>query len=262
MKVALCLSGHLRTFQYTYKSLKDNIINQLNCDVFIHTWDVIGAPTKKNPGDIANNSKQTIDYLDDIYRMLDPKFMSIEDQKDKLDELIKQTNDITVPPQEQQYIMQHIGLHVSMFYSINMSNNLRKEYEQDNNIKYDLVIRCRPDLFFRTKLDFDMFNDLNKIYVPDIATYAEGGINDQVAIGTSTIIDQYCDIYHHISDYYRSNICVARPEVMIKHHLDKCKIIVESKNIDYDLYRLDGSILRQYKWRAEFVPGNFLKGIA
>lgn len=257
MKTALCLSGHLRSFRHTFQSLKNNIIDPLNCDVFIHTWDVIGAPTGKNPGDIKNENFKTINCLQDIYGMFNPKYMSIEEQQDKLDLFINQTNDIKVPADEQQYIMKHIGLHISMFYSIFMSNNLRKDYEQENNIEYDLIVRCRPDLFFKTILDFSMFADKNKLYVPDIATYVSNGINDQVAISSPSTMDTYCDIYHCIANYYRHRVCTARPEVMIKYHLDKNNIKTESKNIDYDLYRLDGSILKQLKMRAEWAPGNF-----
>jgi hypothetical protein len=257
MKTALCLSGHLRTFRYTFEALKVNVIDPLNCDVFIHTWDVIGAPTGKNPGDIKNETAQTVDCLQDIYGMLNPKFMSIEDQKDKLDGFISATNDIVVPAHEQQYIMKHVGLHVSMFYSLYMANSLKNEYEQENNIKYDLVVRCRPDIFFKTKLNFDMFPDSNKIYVPDIATYVEGGINDQVAIGSSQVLDQYSDIYNHVANYYRHHACVARPEVMIKYHLDRLGVPSETRDIDYDLYRLDGAMLKQHKMHAEWAPGNF-----
>lgn len=256
MKVALCLSGHLRTFRNTAKSLKDNIIDPLNCDVFIHTWDVLGSPTGKNPGDVNNQDTQIIDIMPEIYDLLNPTLISIERQKDKLEELKFKTRDIIIPIDEKQFIMQHIGLHISMFYSLYMSNNIRKEYEEENQIKYDMIIRCRPDIFLKTKLNLSMFPDKNKIYVPEIATYVENGINDQMAIGYADVMEYYFNIYNDVENYYRYHYSTVRPEVIIKYYLNKYNIITEEKPINYDIYRLDGGILRQYKMYAEMVPNS------
>lgn len=254
MKTALCLSGHLRTFRHTADSLKKNIIDPLSCDVFIHTWDIIGAPpSPKTPGDNNYRNNLTVELLGEINNLYQPALMSIEEEKPKLDELKFRAKDIVVPAGQQQYIMQHIGLHTSMFYSMYMSNELRKEHEQENYLKYDLVIRCRPDMFLSTKLDYSMFPNKDTIYVPEIATYCEGGINDQMAIGTPALMDKYFNIYHDVENYYRHHSCVARPEIMIKYHLNRNGIKTEERNILYDIYRLDGSILKQHKMYAELI---------
>ena len=253
MKTALCISGHLRTFNYTYSSILENIIEPLNCDVFIHTWNVLGAPTGKNIGDINKQNDKTLNYLDLIDKTYAPKLISIENGTSKLTEFIKETSDIKVPSDEQQYVMTHIGLHISMFYSLFAANNLKKEYENITG-KYDLVIRLRPDLHFYEKLTFDRFEDKNSIYVPEIATYTNDGLNDQVAIGSSELMDKYCDIYNEVQNYYRHHKCTARPESMIKYHLDNNKINYIKSDIKYDMWRLDGSVLRQQSMHAEFLP--------
>lgn len=260
MKTALCLSGHLRSFRHTVKSLKKNVIDPLNCDVFIHTWDVIGAPPNgKSPADINFRTLRTVELLSEIYELYDPKLMQIESEE-KIQEIIKQTNNINILPQDRQYIMNHVGYHVSMFYSISVSNSLRKEYEQENNQSYDLVIRCRPDLYFNTELNLNLFPNKNTIYIPEIGTYVEGGVNDQIAISTPNIMDSYTNIYPLITEYYRNRVCCPRPELLLKYHLDKNKIGISLMDIKYDLYRLDGAILRQLKMHAEWVPGaNFYR---
>ena len=45
-----------------------------------------------------------------------------------------------------------------MAYGFYKTNLLRKEYEQDNKIEYDVVIKCRPDVFFRTELPKRLLN--------------------------------------------------------------------------------------------------------
>ena len=42
MKIAVCFSGQIRTGILTFKNIKNFIGELINqCDVFIHTWDVI-----------------------------------------------------------------------------------------------------------------------------------------------------------------------------------------------------------------------------
>lgn len=257
MKTALCLSGHLRTFKYTAHALRRNIIEPLNCDVFIHTWDVLGAPTGKNPGDIRFKNTRTTDSLTEIYALLNPQLMSIEAEEEKRQQFIRETNNINVPANERQYIMQHVGLHVSMFYSIFKANELKNEYGVENGVEYDLVIRCRPDLYFTSQWKRDMFPEQNKLYVPIIATYAAGGMNDQVAVGCPRSMEIYTNIYHNIVNYYRQRVCTARPEVMMRYHASQHQLPIQTLPIEYDLYRLDGSILKQFNMHAEWAPGTF-----
>lgn len=41
---------------------------------------------------------------------------------------------------------------MSGVWNVKMANLLRKEYEQSEGIKYDLVIKCRIDTFFYAKI--------------------------------------------------------------------------------------------------------------
>lgn len=252
MKFALCLSGHLRTFPDVLLYFKQNLIDPLNCDVFIHTWDVMGAPTGKNPGDIANTTNKTVNYLNSIYNICNIKQLLIENDNTST-RFIEQTRDIQASPQDQQFIMKHIGYHVSMFYSIYMANKLKIQHEQIHGFIYDRVIRCRPDVRLGTIFHPNMFPDNNSIYLPKIATYCQEGVNDQMAIGSSQIIDSYSNIYNDIIDYYRNPITTCRPEALIKYHLNKNNISINKINIDYDIYRLDGGILRQHEMWAEML---------
>jgi hypothetical protein len=42
-----------------------------------------------------------------------------------------------------------------MYYSIYKSNELKKQYEIENNFKYDYVIRLRMDVQFEYELDIE-----------------------------------------------------------------------------------------------------------
>ncbi len=251
MKFALCLSGNLRTFNDVFQHMKTTILDHLDCDVFIHTWDSIGSQSEKNGGDIEYNKKaikstKYLQFLRDTYK---PKKILIE--PDKSHTFIGMTNHINVPEDQKIFVVKHLGYHVSMFYSIFMSNQIRKQYENSSGIKYDRIIRCRPDIRFGTVFNENMFNDPNKLYLPIIGTYCNNGLNDQVAIGSNNVIDVYSNLYNNIVKYLEDKVTTMRPESLIKYHLDKNYVNYERINIDYDIYRLNGEILRQYELHCE-----------
>ena len=62
-----------------------------------------------------------------------------------------------------------------------MCDRLRQAYEKENGIRYDAVLRGRPDLLFESPLPDLSTLDLNYIYVPDFHMYE--GCNDRLAIG-------------------------------------------------------------------------------
>lgn len=132
MRIAVCFSGQIRTGI----EASENIIRYLGefhpfCDFFIHTWDVnqniqycgsrIFTPEEKV-------SKETYVKIKKIYN---PNKMVIE-KFSKLKDSISSVGD------SQKYL----------WYSFNKSIQYKKEYEEKNNFKYDVVIKLRFDLIF------------------------------------------------------------------------------------------------------------------
>jgi hypothetical protein len=230
MRSALCLSGHLRSFQATFDSLKENVIDPLNCDIFIHTWDVIGAPTNKNWGDDQSRNINSNNYIDFIHQYYQPKKLVIESENN-FESFKQMTEGITIPAEKAKFIFRPIWHIVSMYYTIYQANNLKIEYEQQNSFLYDRVVKCRFDFQFRTKLEISMFPRQDTVYIPRIATFCEECVNDQLAIGSSNKIDEYCDIYNHIVRYYRDVVTTARSEAMMKFHLEHNNIPIEKLDI-------------------------------
>ncbi len=89
MKLALCLSGHLRTFDQVFQNLKENVLDRYNPDVFLHTWtDSFGHymhPRDQNhpafkAGYDTNSDAPTKEYLESVISRLQPKLYKFEDQ--------------------------------------------------------------------------------------------------------------------------------------------------------------------------------------
>lgn len=116
MKICLQLAANPRSFKRCYDSFKKNILDTLNPDIFLHTWNLNGLdrPDVKTDGSCE-------EYVE-LYK---PKSYQIED--------------LTYNYQPLQTMVPH-------FTSRYKVNQLRKKYELENNIKYDVVIMGRPDL--------------------------------------------------------------------------------------------------------------------
>lgn len=136
-KIAVCLFGSIGTnksigrntknsfdkikyldYKTPLLSIKKNVIEHNNADVFIHSW--------------SNHKK------DEIIKLLNPKKYIFEDYKTFAKPFHSRKN--------------HIW---SRFYTGQVSNNLKKEYELENNFKYDIVLSSRMDLIWFTKLNLN-----------------------------------------------------------------------------------------------------------
>jgi hypothetical protein len=225
MKVALCLSGHFRNFELTHNSLINNIIKPLKADVFIHTWNKLGYHNNfRADSQHLINSQINIDKIKKYYN---PKNIITEPE-----------NIIQTFIEESKIYAPHLinepkspGHMASMYYKIMMCNRLRKEYEEKNKIKYDCVIRCRPDLLFEQSLNI---SNLDKINIPTINSFT--GLNDQFAYSSGQNMDVYSDLFQSIPTYFKLKKDFY-PEKMLKWYLNITGISVSPININYKLLR-------------------------
>src|SRR5215216_1422311 len=70
MRVAICISGQLRTFESTFESLSKHILRPFNCDVFLSTWNDVGI--------LTSPSKAPHEVLDNAARLYSPVKMDVE----------------------------------------------------------------------------------------------------------------------------------------------------------------------------------------
>jgi hypothetical protein len=187
MKMAICLSGHVRTFELTYIGLIENVLKKYDCDVFISTWDNIGNiryGTHYKNGFDESDKKINIDKIKEIYK---PKSILVEnsleygknDTRKSFDD-IKTRNGTNV-----KFV-------IPMFYKIWNCNQLKKKFEEDNNIKYDLTLRCRFDVYIKN-INTEMA--INKTqFVP-----GHCGLNDMIFLGNEGYMNDVSDLYTILS---------------------------------------------------------------
>lgn len=134
MKIAICMSGQIRTGIHAFENQRrffgdlweSDLRGYDLMDVFIHTWNV---NTNKRFGAVTTSVPERIikQYSD----LLKPKLMRVDDyHSDKFSHL-------------------HKSGAKAMFYSWKESVLLKQEWEKQNNFKYDIVVRLRPEVIFR-----------------------------------------------------------------------------------------------------------------
>ena len=216
MNIAICISGSIR---YPDKSLKSiNKIIPNNVKIFIHTWRNVKS----------SKFLKTIHRLKEkegIKEMIDTDFNLLQYPYEKL-----QVDDFNVVYEDVQslycnlkfnsYFRDDIGV-LSMYYSIYQANKLKCEYEKNNSMVFDKVIRMRFDSDFVNE-SLDLRKTINfDLCIPD-TRFDYTGINDQFAIGSSKTMNIYSNVYKDIHDLTECNYC---GEEILKNQLDRYNIV-------------------------------------
>lgn len=141
MKIAVCVSGQARTWEYCKENIKKVFTDtdDYQFDFFIHTWDRNDFnfinddfrihPIQKKDNDIQN-------YID-WYKPKMYKIESTQEFNERLDKKWKLKEGIYEPPNT-----------LSLMYSFKKSIQLKKIWERKTGTTYDFVIKIRPDINF------------------------------------------------------------------------------------------------------------------
>lgn len=154
MKIAVCLYGHLRTYQYCYRYLKGNICDFYDCDVFMHTWDTIESTTSTWHNDRIKKNINISDKEKELKEKYNLKDLIIEKQKDESE---KYGNLFVNFSGFNEVKKQSIWGFRCAFSSMKKSGLLAKEYSKKHNIKYDYILFIRPDILLYNKFDIMKF---------------------------------------------------------------------------------------------------------
>lgn len=205
MKIAVCLSGQLRTCLYALPSQVQWFISKDNdfeyeIDYFCHTWIEPNLHRVGINDFLEEESSVTINEIEDAIKVCNPKDMLFEKYTD-------------IP---------YKFPWAEMFYSALMANRLKRKYEINNNFRYDLVVKSRYDLAFASYDSFSNYyqrltnhistSDHLEIYVNhvnrDTAEYNKLNSCDVMYYGSSISMDIFSDIFR----YLRLKQKIASPE--------------------------------------------------
>ena len=242
MKVALCISGQPRNVYRGVQNILENM--KFDFEVFVHAWwdnDSNKDTFKKILYDGREDEfsePMNNDWVGSLYQHFNVNKISIEKQI--------QLNVPNILEKRKLKFTHTFGV-CSSLYSVYKCNELKRQFEIENNFEYDWVIRTRSDFGLSEPIELNNF-DNSIIYAPNDNSH-NYGFNDQFAIGSSKNMNIYSDAFLHIEktiESHNSGVKTAhycdKPDNMgheqiLQKHLENNEIKFELKNFKNYLFR-------------------------
>lgn len=225
MKTAVLISGQIRDAKSCYENLLEKIINPYNADVFIDTW----SPYNSVPDGRDEIIENTL-TIDEICKIFKPKLINVEEFNDNtFVAIVKELySTLDYPTIRNAYDGSsawetRFEAPTFMHYKIWRVNQLRLQYENVAQFKYDCIIRTRFDLQYD---EFPIIQpENNKIYIPNGGDY-RGGVSDLTALGNDDAINKYCSLFANYDNYIDNKIGL-HAESLLRIHLHLCKLDIQ-----------------------------------
>lgn len=226
-RVAVCISGMCRNdYRHNLKNFKTFIIDPLDADVFVHTWDKseiypgvggLGAGDEKKWAEkffkeIQNEQPKTIltegglkalfpntaqKILDTVETDTDEKIF-YEVFGSKLKKLDLNSHSDFEKKVDKPGIKRRGNFNqAKMLYGIQKSFELVEQVENELELKYDYVVRVRIDSTFSKKLEICSLKKLhsNQILIPTAFGY---GVEDRLFMGRYSVMKKLCRMWDMI----------------------------------------------------------------
>jgi UDP-N-acetylglucosamine 4,6-dehydratase/5-epimerase len=209
-RIAICIAGFIRTWDITKRSFVEQLIKDKNYeyDLFIHTYQQNYYESTAGKSDVLMTTDEihklfdglnlcsiVIEDRDGLYAtMLDASRFSHTENYNAQQPESSDVNSITIPIGVRTY--DHLR-------KLHECNELRKEYELENNVKYDLVVKTRFDLCYFNSPKWEDCND-GKVYFEYGACF--GWPNDTFCITTPVVMDNwYANRFLYLDEMIKSN---------------------------------------------------------
>lgn len=275
MKIAICFSGQLRTWDKCYQNwIKLSENNKFQVDFFCHLWDFesknqkpiidtkledksnynhINWPSStylnsnqwndvviKINHDIQLHSKKTLDRVIDVYK---PKKYLIEDFE-KNQKVIDDT--INLYKKDDNPV---IFWSCNQFYAIMKVEELKRQYEVENNFEYDVNIRLRYDEYITEDELNKLINNFyrikkNKVFTINNRTvdkYPFYVYGDIFWISNSETFQKICNFFNEIPNMDKSLFMDSgeklQPENVLTHYINSVGIENVTMTIDIRVCR-------------------------
>jgi hypothetical protein len=236
MKIAVCLSGQPRTIDVAAPSILKYFSGDYECDFFCHVWDYntykrkkSNAPPGEQPVYWEGDIKVDVDWLDQKVNLFNPKKYTIDSAE-------------------------AIGAGfswASLTYSMMMANHLKKQYEIENNFRYDCVVKSRYDLIFDPRQNFGeeaRRHILNQHRYLDIVClhssrmsfeYDRVNASDTLLYGSSTAMDLLSELYRKIQKHLvrQDDFDIIGPGGNISDHAETRNLRMINNHIQTTVFR-------------------------
>ena len=224
MKIAVCISGHLRHYK-NIKNKYESFINYLkqfgNVDIFVATWNRQNTLNSWSHAHNISNPETYNIFVDkeELKRHYETEYVAIFDYdfySSDNSPLSYKNFTSNLYNWDKRGIGGNVTNSSKMFFLINKCNELKKILEYKNNFVYDLVFRVRPDYEF----DYDTFKNISIQCINPECIYSakpyhdSPPIDDQFAFGDSFSMDRYSSTINTMSLCFNNKV-FGNPEKIL-----------------------------------------------
>ena len=226
MNIAICFYGQPRFYKQVLPIWQE-IVNELNTDIFIHTW--FGQDRAKGITDL----NQLVDDFNpkEILVSTPHKFMDI------------------IPSDSKFATQSYHGMQQA--FSITNSIKLLNDYEKNFNKQYDIVIRCRMDIQIKYIKEFINFinNNINtnKIFV--CSNHWKNGemFDDNIMVSNSNLLKSlFINYFEYTIDIINKTKIIPGGEQNIHRYITQTgniDKITKVKELDFELLYIPAETL-------------------
>jgi hypothetical protein len=233
MKVAVLLAGNIRTLD----QCKENIINAfkfLEPDYFVSTYDnqLQYHHCIQNSLGVFSDTTLTENQIIEAYKDFNPKEILIDSQNFAQQIYAEKSGNFKVE------MLADSSSHFLQYWKVKRGLNLIKKYENENDIKYDIIIKTRCDLLLKdlSIIDFSKIND--QVIVGGINSPV---LNDQLIITSNDTMNQIID--YMLNEFYTFTNCksnISMPHGLLEGAIDNTRLELKKYDISDCLLRETG----------------------
>jgi hypothetical protein len=210
LKLAICFSGDTRTYDKCFESIKNNLLDKFDCDVFISSYEV--------NNDIKNH----------LLKLYKPKKYIFHDRDAIYNKVLNHSNNLKLTKQlnigvhnlsfktvenihnienlfcnydkyKHNFFYNNLSVHaLCQFFGIYGVSMLCQEYMMTNNITYDYILRLRlDDIIYNNFNIYDLKE--NEMLINTFHYYSDSiKINDHFFMAKPTTFFKIASLYNNI----------------------------------------------------------------
>ncbi|HEG3987896.1 TPA: hypothetical protein SC691_001031, partial [Campylobacter coli] len=223
-KVAVCISGALRgEYEIALNNIYEKIAKPLNADIFLFSWELVARKwpgitggahwiTRVLPRYMQDQCPDLLKETNSFQRLMPytfnklniPKFEKTINNKRNRENNFSNLNFIFndyLFEDENKFNQQYSGCTnmFKMWYGVYKVFDLMQKYENKNNIRYDYIVRIRPDVLVDNKMMQSSLFGMKFDSIELIRNYVSGLPHDLYAFGARGVMECYMSFWK-ISD--------------------------------------------------------------
>jgi hypothetical protein len=222
----------MRNYEETFSSLKRNVLEKCDADVFIHTYESRGWTLNANRSPSSSG-----DYIVDGFDKTSPRVdvNAVFDLYNPVKMVVENWTAIEPILKNGCSFVSRDRYSCPSENPINVWSQWRKWYlclcdVLETKIDYDYIVRYRPDMYIDTPLDLPLDDT---IYTPTNFSY--GLISDVFAVGKVAPMKKYLSLYNHAENMYNTTVIDWNPHIFLLNYLNMNS--VSHKSLDIGIHK-------------------------